>query len=202
MISVKIPMEIEDYQGKIIMGLSGRQLIFGSLAIGCAVPMYFLLKNVNQDVAIYGAMLAAAPAGLIGFVKKDGYTFDKYSKVWFKANFCKAERSYSSEENETEDVPIEILKYYDVYNEVKKEELAEQMAVSEQNEKGGKKVVSRNGKGKKESKKGKRESRTTEYSTVEITEKSRKRKRKAALQSIKAKRRSLKEAKRKAKKAA
>lgn len=45
---IKVNREIRNYNEAIFLGLSMRQLIFSALAIGVAVGVYFLLRNVMQ----------------------------------------------------------------------------------------------------------------------------------------------------------
>ena len=184
MIEVKIPMEIEEYQGKVLMGMSVRQLLFAGIAVTCATPTFLLLKNINQDLAVYAAMAVALPAALLGFVKKDGYTFDKYFKIWIKANFNKAERTYLTD-TEKADIPLEILEYRKAKLEVDREELIGEEENKVESTKSIDKKTERN-------KRKVRKTTKREYSLAQVTTQDAKRKRKAALKSIKAARRKLK----------
>ena len=184
MIEVKVPMEIEDYKGKIIAGLSLRQLIFGGIAIGCGTPVFFLLKDFNQDIALYAAMLTALPSGLMGFVKKDGHTFDELIKIYLYAFTRPSKRTYCPEEDVSE-VPVEILKYRGIKTEKTSEGEEKQNVKREKTTAKRTKIKAR-----------------SEFSLVKVTEKGSERKRKAVYKAIKAKRRSLKKAKRKKEKEA
>jgi hypothetical protein len=91
-IEVRVPEEIKDYKESIIAGLSIRQLACGAVAFGCGVPTFLLLRNINMDLATYATMAAVVPAFCIGFIRKGGYTFEKYLKIKLKAVFGKNKR--------------------------------------------------------------------------------------------------------------
>lgn len=88
-IEVRVPEEIKDYKENIIAGLSVRQLICGGIALLCGIPTFLLLKNINMDIATYATMLVVVPAFCVGFIKKDGYTFENYIKIRMRSYFVK-----------------------------------------------------------------------------------------------------------------
>ena len=173
-IEVRVPEEIKDYKESIIAGLSIRQLACGAFAFGCGVPTFLLLRNINMDLATYATMAAVAPAFCVGFIRKDGYTFEKYLKIKLKAVFGRNKRKY-----ETVGIapPIEVEEYRAYY-----QQLAAEQAKSEEQQKGGHKVV--HTKGKRNTKKVQRK-KQREYEIIEISKKGNKGARKAAYKAIK-----------------
>lgn len=108
-IEVRVPEEIMDYKESIIAGLSVRQLICGSIALLCGIPTFFLLKNINDDLALYSTMIVTIPAFCVGFIKRDGYNFETFMKIRLCNFFSKSKRGY--EINSDSDLPIEIEEY-------------------------------------------------------------------------------------------
>lgn len=161
-IEVRVPEEIKDYKENIIAGLSVRQLICGGIALLCGIPTFLLLKNVNMDIATYATMLVVVPAFCVGFIKKDGYTFENYIKIRMRSYFVKNRRIYETEPDKN--LISAELGYY-----------------TKDNDHGGEKVVA------KEHKSHKKTKEPREYDLVEVTKKAAERKRKAALKSLKAK---------------
>ena len=122
-LKVKVPIEIEDYKERILLGLSLRQLIWGSIAVVLCVSVYFLLKDINTDLATYAAMFSAAPCVCIGFIKsKEGYTFEYFLKIRLKALFGKSKRSYTTELSENP-IPQEIVELKALYDNINSAQL-------------------------------------------------------------------------------
>ena len=66
---IKVNREIRNYNEAIFLGLSMRQLIFSALAIGVAIGVYFLLREVMPlETRSWVCILCAAPFGALGFV--------------------------------------------------------------------------------------------------------------------------------------
>ena len=173
-IEVRVPEEIKDYKESIIAGLSIRQLACGAVAFGCGIPTFLLLRNINMDLATYATMAAVVPAFCIGFIRKGGYTFEKYLKIKLKAVFGKNKRKY---ETIGTSPPIEVEEYRAYY-----QELAAEQAKTEEQQKGGHKVVRT--KGERNSKKIQIK-KQREYEIAEISKTCNKRARKAAYKAIK-----------------
>ena len=171
-LEVRIPDEIKDYKESIIAGLSIRQMICGSIALLCGIPTFLLLKNINEDVATYATMAVVAPAFCVGFIKKDGYTFEVFLKIRLNAMFAKSKRGYETD-SEKNYYPDEIERYRQFSDEISAED------EQDKKDKEVKKID--------RSKKGKAKTREpNEYELIEVTEKSIERKRKAAYKSLKA----------------
>ena len=173
-IEVRVPEEIKDYKESIIAGLSIRQLACGAFAFGCGVPTFLLLRNINMDLATYATMVAVAPAFCVGFIRKGGYTFEKYLKIKLKAVFGRNKRKYETVGTAP---PIEVEEFRAYY-----QALAAEQAKSEEQQKGGNKVV--HTKGERNTKKVQRK-KQREYEIAEISKTSYKRARKAAYKAIK-----------------
>ena len=78
---VKINREIREYTESMFFGLTLRQFIFSVLALGASVATYFALKAVIGIEAVsWVCMLAAIPFAVLGFVKYNGMTAEKF--IW------------------------------------------------------------------------------------------------------------------------
>lgn len=77
-VEIKVNREIRNYNEAIFLGLSMRQLIFSALAIGVAIGVYFLLRDVMPlETRSWVCILCAAPFGALGFVSYNGMTAEK-----------------------------------------------------------------------------------------------------------------------------
>ena len=85
-LEVKINREIRNYPEAMFFGLSLRQFIFSVLACGVAVGIYFLLRPyVGTETVSWMCILGAAPFALLGFVKYNGMTAEKFMWAWIKS---------------------------------------------------------------------------------------------------------------------
>ena len=83
---VKINREIRNYTESIFFGLSLRQFVFSILACGVAVLLYFLLKgHFGIETLSWVCILGAAPFAVLGFVKYNGMTAEKFMWAWIKS---------------------------------------------------------------------------------------------------------------------
>jgi len=99
-IEVRIPKEITEYKEKVLFGLSVRQLICLSLAVVVGVGSYLLLTKVlgiSMDIASYVIILEAIPLMAIGFIKKNGLTFEKYFVLFLRHKTGQQIRKYQTE---------------------------------------------------------------------------------------------------------
>ncbi|MCU7194811.1 hypothetical protein GMA43_11885 [Turicibacter sanguinis] len=113
-LEVKIPKEITEYEGKIIFGLTGRQILASFVAIGTMLIIYpNVTKLLGEKVGQPIAMLIIVPIWLVGFVKKDGLSFEKYALNIIRFYFSKKKRYFSTDLNK-------ILKDFEIEQGVKK----------------------------------------------------------------------------------
>ena len=85
---VKINREIREYTESMFFGLSMRQFFFSVAACLIAVAVYFLLKPIlGMEVTSWVCILAAFPFALMGFVKYNGMTAEKFIWAWIKSEF-------------------------------------------------------------------------------------------------------------------
>ncbi|MEG0570367.1 MAG: PrgI family protein [Oscillospiraceae bacterium] len=176
-IEVRIPKEITEYKEKIIFGLSIRQLLCFSVAIISGLGTYFIAsKYMGTDIASYIVILEVMPVFAIGFIRINGFTFEKYAAMMIKHRFGINRRPYKT-------------------NLLIDEIITEK--VKEKTNRRGEKNVSDISKKDKASNKNVRECKF-----LEITAKSRKRKSKEALRKIKAARQEYRSKKQADKKAA
>ena len=83
---VRINREIREYTESVFFGLSLRQFFFSALACAVAVGTYFLLRPVlGLEAVSWICILAAFPFAMIGFVKYNGMSAEKFLWVWFRS---------------------------------------------------------------------------------------------------------------------
>ena len=83
---VKINKEIRDYTESIFFGLSIRQFFFSLCACVIAVVLYFVLKpHFNIETLSWVCILGAIPFAILGFVKYNGMTAEKFIYAWIKS---------------------------------------------------------------------------------------------------------------------
>lgn len=97
---IKIPKEIRQHRETLFFGLSTRQFLCAILAVGTAVGVYFLLKNViGQETASWVCIVAAVPIAVTGFFQYNGLTFEQFAWAFIKAQILYAEPRVFQSEN-------------------------------------------------------------------------------------------------------
>lgn len=90
---VKINKEIRQYTESIFFGLSLRQCICSLLACGIAVAIYFTLKPITNTTTVsWLCMAGAVPFALLGFVRYNGMTAEKFFMAWIKSEILMPKR--------------------------------------------------------------------------------------------------------------
>ena len=83
---VKINKDIREFSESIFFGLSLRQFIFSVIACIVAAVLYFALKPyLGLETLSWVCILGAAPFAVLGFVKYNGMTADKFFIAWLKS---------------------------------------------------------------------------------------------------------------------
>jgi len=83
---VKVNREIRDYTEAMFFGLSLRQFIFSALACGVAVGIYLGLKPLlGVETTSWLCIVAAFPFAVLGFLKYNGMTAEKFIWAWIKS---------------------------------------------------------------------------------------------------------------------
>lgn len=84
---VKINKEIRQYKEQIFFGLSARQLICSILACIVSVGIYFIFKPILKNIGTVSwlCIASAVPFVLLGFVKYNGMTAEKFLVAWIKS---------------------------------------------------------------------------------------------------------------------
>lgn len=83
---VKINREIREYTESIFFGLSLRQFFFSICACVIAVFLYFILKPYfGIETLSWVCILGAVPFAVLGFVKYNGMTAEKFIAAWIKS---------------------------------------------------------------------------------------------------------------------
>lgn len=96
---VKIPKDIHSYHESVFFGLSWRQFFCSALAVGTAVGLYFLTRNVlGRETASWLCLIGAAPFAAAGFFSYNGLTLEKFIWTVFKSEVLfSARRVYRAE---------------------------------------------------------------------------------------------------------
>ena len=85
---VKINKDIRDFTENIFFGLSMRQFVFSLLACIVAVTIHLTLKPyLGTETLSWVCIICAAPFAILGFLKYNGMTAEKFLITWFKSNF-------------------------------------------------------------------------------------------------------------------
>ncbi len=83
---VKINREIRDYTESIFFGLSFRQFIFSVLGCCVSVLVYFIFKDIlGTETISWVCILSAFPFAILGFVKYNGMTAEKFIVAFIKS---------------------------------------------------------------------------------------------------------------------
>lgn len=83
---VKINREIREYTESIFFGLSMRQFFFSICACIVALILYFLLKPYfGIETLSWVCILGAVPFAVLGFIKYNGMTAEKFIIAWIKS---------------------------------------------------------------------------------------------------------------------
>lgn len=94
-LEVKIPKEITEYREKIIFGLSVRQLFCVAIAVIICMITFFAVKPfIGNDLAGYLVLVEAMPIMGIGFLRINGFTFEKYAMIVINHMFNQQIRVY------------------------------------------------------------------------------------------------------------
>ncbi len=96
---IKIPKEVRSHKETLFLGLSVRQFFCSVLAVGTAVGVYFLLKNVlGGETASWLCIVSAAPLAVAGFFQYNGLTFEQFVWAFIKSELlCARPRVFRSE---------------------------------------------------------------------------------------------------------
>lgn len=90
---VKIPDEITEIKDKVVMGLTGRQLLCSVIAAVCAGVSMFLLYSltpIRGSGWLMLSMVFAAPALAFGFVTPAGLPLEDWLTIWWSNNMKSA----------------------------------------------------------------------------------------------------------------
>ena len=90
---VKINKDIREFSESIFFGLSLRQFIFSVIACIVAVVLYFALKPyLGLETLSWVCILGAAPFAVLGFVKYNGMTAEKFIVAVIKSEFLTSKK--------------------------------------------------------------------------------------------------------------
>ena len=90
---VKINKDIREFSESIFFGLTMRQFIFSLFSCVIAVILYFTLKPFfGIETLSWICILGAAPFAVLGFVKYNGMTAEKFIVAFIKSEFITPKR--------------------------------------------------------------------------------------------------------------
>lgn len=82
MLETKVHKEITEYDGKIMFGMTGRQIICVLIAIAIDIPLFFLLyKKIGIETTGYICFFVAIPVLAVGFLKYKGTPIPELVKL-------------------------------------------------------------------------------------------------------------------------
>ena len=106
-LEVKVPKEITEYREKILFGLSIRQLVCVAIAaIVCTISYFAIRRFIGDDLAGYFVLLMAMPIMGVGFLRINGFVFEKYIAIVLNHKFNKQSRVYKT------DLSVDFFDYY------------------------------------------------------------------------------------------
>ncbi len=106
---IKINKEIRNYTETVFFGLTLRQLIFSAAACVVAGGLFFSLKDIlGTETVSWICVLAAAPFAVLGFVKYNGMTAEKFIWAWIKSEILTPRQLV----NKTDNLYYELSKPY------------------------------------------------------------------------------------------
>ena len=84
---IKINKEIRQHKETIFFGLTVRQLLCSSAAVGAAVGIYLSLHELlGDEITSWLCILMAVPLGVAGFFQYNGLTFELF--LWAVIKTC------------------------------------------------------------------------------------------------------------------
>ncbi|QSX24471.1 PrgI family protein [Priestia megaterium] len=91
---VSIPKELKTIKSKLFFGLTKRQLIGFSIALSVGLPVFFLLKNVSLEIALYGLFFVAFPVIFGTIYTKDGMPAETWIKLYLEYRYLNPNKRY------------------------------------------------------------------------------------------------------------
>lgn len=91
---VSIPKDLKNIKAKLFFGLTKRQLIGFSLALCIALPVFFLLKNINSDLAMYGIFFTATPVLFGTLYTKNGMPAEVWVKLYIEYRYLNPQQRH------------------------------------------------------------------------------------------------------------
>ena len=91
---VSIPKELKNIKSKLFFGLTKRQLIGFGIALALGLPVFFMLKKFNLDVAMYGLFFTALPIIFGTIFTKDGMPAEVWLKIFIEYKYLNPQKRY------------------------------------------------------------------------------------------------------------
>ncbi|MCM3736523.1 PrgI family protein [Bacillus cytotoxicus] len=91
---VSIPKELKNIKSKLFFGLTKRQLIGFSGALGIGFPVFLLLKHFSLEIGLYGLFFTAFPMIFGTIFTKDGMPAETWIKLYLEHKYMNPQRRY------------------------------------------------------------------------------------------------------------
>lgn len=91
---VSIPKDLKSIKSKLFFGLTKRQIIGFSIALAISLPVFFLLKNISLDAAMYGLFFTALPVIFVTIYTKDGIPGETWVKLYLEYTYLNPQNRY------------------------------------------------------------------------------------------------------------
>lgn len=91
---VSIPKELKTIKTKLFFGLTKRQLIGFGAAVATSLPVFFMLKPYNLDIAMYALFFIALPFIFGTIFTKDGMPAETWIKLFFEYKYLNPHQRY------------------------------------------------------------------------------------------------------------
>lgn len=82
--TVSIPKELKTIKSRLLFGLTKRQLIGFSLAMMASIPIFFWIKKISLDAAMYCGLIVAFPFIFSTIYKKDNMVAETWIRLYLE----------------------------------------------------------------------------------------------------------------------
>lgn len=98
---IKLNKDLQKMQDNIFMGLNARQTVCAGIGLVLGAAAYYLCDcyGINAEIASWICIAIAAPFAALGFITKNGMSFEQIVKAWIKQYILCPKRIVSKLEN-------------------------------------------------------------------------------------------------------
>ncbi|OTP24864.1 PrgI family protein [Enterococcus mundtii] len=106
-VEVRVPKDIKEYKEKIILGMSMKQLVSVSIAIGINIlisVVFIGFLGYSMEIVSWMMILSSIPVVAFGWLKKDGLSFQKFLYYFFHYHLLPGKRYKLQQINTSEEL--------------------------------------------------------------------------------------------------